>query len=227
MALQTKILGRQVAGIVGEFSDTSVKSARQYLTYGVGGTADPQFGKLFAFVEKTIEGASVGTVAQQGAASGAKLMGILVNPKEHYIVGFNTGRSIANGTAAMIATRGHVWVFATDDVTAGGKVYTDNDGNLYGTATGHTEVKGAQWLKTTDADFQSNYAAYDSTAASYAVGDKVKVVGADATSYYQCKTAITEASSGAGVGEFDEDKWTEVNPVAEQICEVAIDTPSL
>ena len=154
MALQTKVQSSFVPGIVGEFSDNSPKVARQYLTYGVGGTADPAFGKVFSFLEKTVDaatGAAV-TAAQQGVVNGKAVMGILVNPKEHYIVGFKTGRTIANGTAATIATCGHIWVFAKTATVAGDDVYIDANGDLYGaSATGRYPLSGAKWLKTTRA----------------------------------------------------------------------------
>lgn len=162
MALQTKINGSLVSGIVGEFSDMSPKTARNYLVYGLDDTKGAEFGKFFSFLEKTVDESTgaVVTCAKQGLASNATLMGIFVNPKEHFTIGFKTARCVSPnvvdgkiaGTSGTIATRGHIWVYASTATVAGGKVYVDANGNLGDSSLADgTEVKGAQWLKTTRA----------------------------------------------------------------------------
>lgn len=210
MALQTKINGSLVAGIVGEFSDNSPKTARAYTTLAKGDVL-PTFGKLFSFKDQSVvddSGMTVNvTYAQIGAGSDSTTMGILVNPKEHYIVGFKTGRTIADKTVGTIATRGHIWVLTTTPVVAGAAVAVDANGNL-GSAnlTGKTgTVSGAMWLRTVTADAFS-------TSATYAVGDTVVYSNA----FYRCKTAVTEAGAWSAA------KWEAV----EKIAEISIDTPA-
>lgn len=151
MALQTVINGRQVPGIAGEFSDTSVKTARQYLVYGKDASSKPTFGKVFALADKAlITGSSeTTTVAVQGIGDGTKALGILVNPKEHFTYGFDTTLEMDAATAGTIATRGHVWVMVASAVNAGDPVYADADGNLGpSTLASSKKVLGATWLKT-------------------------------------------------------------------------------
>lgn len=217
MGVQKKIYGTQVPGILGEFSDDSVKSARAYLCFGKDGPAAPEsqnlpgFGKFFSFGSVTVD-ASTGatkTVAVQGVAANGVALGILVNPKEHVIVGFKTGRTMfQNGVNGTIADRGHIWVFANAPTTAGGDVYTDVDGNTL--VSGATKVEGAKWLKTSDV---SEYADFDA-AKTYAVGDKVKYND----EYYTCNTAITVAAA------WDATKWTKKT---EWLSEIAINTPEI
>lgn len=151
MALQTVINGRQVPGIAGEFSDTSVKSARQYLVYGKDAASKPTFGKFFSLTDKAVNTGSseTTTVAVQGTGDGTKALGILVNPKEHFTHGFVTGLEMDAATAGTVATRGHIWVMAKTDVTAGEAVYADANGDLGGsTLASSKKVLGATWLKT-------------------------------------------------------------------------------
>lgn len=151
MALQTVINGRQVPGIAGEFSDTSVKSARQYLVYGKDDASKPTFGKFFSLTDKAVSTGSseTTTVAVQGTGDGTKALGILVNPKEHFTHGFVTTLEMDAATAGTIATRGHIWVMVKAAVSAGDAVYVDANGDLGGsTLANGKKVVGATWLKT-------------------------------------------------------------------------------
>lgn len=151
MALQKVINGRQVPGIAGEFSDTSVKTARQYLVYGVDEKSKPTFGKFFSLKDQAVNTGSseTTTVAVQGIGDGSSLLGILVNPKEHFTHGFVTTLEMDAATAGTIATRGHVWVMAKTGVTAGAPVYADANGDLGdSTLASSKKVIGATWLKT-------------------------------------------------------------------------------
>lgn len=151
MALQTVINGRLVPGIAGEFSDTSVKSARQYLVYGKDADSKPTFGKFFSLQEKAVNSGSSEktTVAVQGIGTDSWAMGILVNPKEHFTHGFVTTLEMDAATAGTIATRGHIWVMAKTTVVAGEPVYVDANGDLGDeTLASSTKVIGAKWLKS-------------------------------------------------------------------------------
>lgn len=151
MALQTKINGRLVPGIVGEFSDDSPKTGRNYFVFGKDDASKPTFGKFFAFAEKALDSGSAvkTTVAKQGVSASTWTMGILVNPKEHYVIGFKTARTCENGSSGTIATRGHIWVMASTKTIAGGDVYADADGNIGdSTLASGVKVNGARWLKT-------------------------------------------------------------------------------
>lgn len=152
MSLQKVINGRLVEGIVGEFSDSAPKTARAYITFGKDETSLPEFGKMFSFARKALDtGSSAKTdVAVQGTSPDSWAMGILVNPKEHYVIGFTTSRTMQkSGVSATIATRGHIWVMANTDTVAGAPVYTNANGDLGNdTLEGGTKVNGARWLKT-------------------------------------------------------------------------------
>lgn len=153
MALQKTINGSLPVGIVGEFSDDSPKTARQFLTVGKDGKGG-EFGKFFTIKNGTITG-TTGTFdyAEQGVAEG-KLLGILVNPKEHYAAGleggFKAAKSLAkSGISATIATRGHIYVLTKVSTVAGTPVYVDADGEFADADDeGATLVKGAYWCKT-------------------------------------------------------------------------------
>lgn len=158
MALQKTINGSLPVGIVGEFSDDSPKSARQFLTYGkeIPGSSPKayeggEFGKFYTLDDVAINSGSSDktTVAKQGVAEG-KLLGILVNPKEHYIVGFETAKKLAKDCiSATIATRGHIYVLTKVSTVAGTPVYVDADGEFADADDeGATLVKGAYWCKT-------------------------------------------------------------------------------
>ena len=152
MALQKKINGTLVAGIVGEFSDASPKTGRAYITYGKDETSLPEFGKFFSFTEVALSTGSSAktTCAKQGVGTDTWSMGILVNPKEHFQIGFINKKTMAqSGISATIATRGHIWVMANTKTVAGADVYADADGNLGDkTLASGVKVNGAKWLKS-------------------------------------------------------------------------------
>lgn len=152
MALQTKINGRLVRGIVGEFADSAPKSATSYIVFGKNDSSKPTFGKFFSLVEKALSTGSSAktTVAVQGVgAADSFAMGILVNPKEHFTHGFVTTLEMDAGLSGEIATVGHIYVLASTDVDAGAPVYVDANGNVGDdTLANSIEVVGAKFLLT-------------------------------------------------------------------------------
>jgi hypothetical protein len=151
MALQTVINGRQTPGFAGEFSDTSIKAAREYLVYGKDDTSKPTFGKFFSLKDKALDTGSSDktTVAVQGVADDSWAVGILVNPKEHYTHGFVTTLQMDAGAAGTIATRGHIYVMTTTETVAGEPVYVDADGNVGSSDLANgKKLIGAKWLKS-------------------------------------------------------------------------------
>lgn len=219
MALQKVVNGSLVPGVVGEFSDGAVKEARAYMVVGTDGKKPAEFGKFFSFAVAELDASTLtfGTMAKQGITSGAKAMGILVNPKEHYVVGFKTSRSIPSGTTATVANRGHIWVFVNESVTAGGAVYAKADGTPTAISSGNTLVKGAKWLNTVTVG--EGYTAWSNTAA-YGKGDKISKDG----KYYVAIVDIL-APEYEGTNTFSEADWAEVT--IEKLAEIAIDNPSI
>lgn len=155
MAVQRRIEGTLTRSIVGEFSDRSVKSARSYICYG-NSDEEPTIGRVMSFVEKTATdkfGVPVTfTAAKMEVGSESTVCGILVEPKEHVIQGFKTGRTIHDGTVADVAVVGHISVFAKTSVVAGGVVYVDAVGNLGDETLDNAigTLLGAHWLRTAD-----------------------------------------------------------------------------
>lgn len=150
MGLQKEVKFQLGAGVIGEASDGAVITARAYTVYGAEGAEDKAYiGRLYSFEELTVDAATglKATVARMGGEG--KLCGILINPKEHFVHGFNTQTWIDGGTAATIAVRGHFWVPCYTSVTAGDDVYFTADGKLGGsTLASGTKLNGARWLRT-------------------------------------------------------------------------------
>ena len=161
MALQRFVKKTMPIGIIGEFSDTSETIVRAYATFGINGHG-AEFGKMCSFLNSAVAGTTLETTyAKQGVADeDALVMGVLVNPKEHYQIGFDTNKvpQIAlakDGIAASVATKGHIWVKACDGIVAGGKVFVETDGTLVSETAkteGAFELTGATWIRNSAAD---------------------------------------------------------------------------
>lgn len=103
---QKAVNTKQAFGVEGEFYDSSVKAVSTY----VAATAV----KVGAPVWFTADGEVTATFA-----SGAKLAGIVVNPKEYSQTAFTATLEVPANTPVAVASKGHIIVKAGGTIAVG------------------------------------------------------------------------------------------------------------
>lgn len=102
---------------------------------GQPGSADPNGGKQYHFVEVT----GVHQVGIANGSSGEVCIGVLQNKPQY------------SGNAATVAIRGVTKVVSDVAITAGAKVYVSSDGQATGTASTSAQVVGIAVSTTANA----------------------------------------------------------------------------
>jgi hypothetical protein len=122
MAFQTDVKSNQAFGVVGELYDTSIRRVTPYKLAAASTIGRPAW--------LTEDGKATGTFA-----SGLKLLGIFVNPKEYTHKG-NVADVTLEMTAdsiAQVADLGHVNAIAGAAIKVGDTVYFNTTSNIFTT----------------------------------------------------------------------------------------------